>query len=467
MLRACLLIGLLLVAARPGAVERSDDGYGQVLLYPYFSAGSELSTVVSVTRTVSAVDRPREEPLAISVVVRLDTGDASGTVASEAFTVLLAPHASWNFTLSPLHGRTALTTASSTCAFRGEAPLEESPAVFAVDGVEGWIEVYVLGLGKPGLGILDLQQQRRCAEIGERLAGLSAADWLVPAGNLLRGGAHLVSVSTGTSFSLPTVALKDFTDTSAWPFGEHPTLADVSPPVARVPTRSGDPLVATFVEHPVDAVSAVLMDAQWEVDFTSDPALGAQTDLVIVSPTREWYVGGETTRAPFASHQILSPNGAVRTEGRLQDRDGNLSTAAGSAEAPQAKCTPPPTRVPQPGPAMGTSVVVVHFAPQPALPSARTVVMGHRGLHPGTCFSEAVPVWQRITSGRLALRFDLRPDIGIGSLISDEGHVFTGLPVIGAALTKAVNGDVGGSLANFGLVQWISRTAGSPLLAGD
>jgi hypothetical protein len=460
--RLFVLIGLLTAVTALGAVERSDDGYGQVLLYPYFSASSELSTVASITRTVSLVDRPNEQPLAISVVVKVDAGDAAGTLSSEHFTVLLAAHASWNFTLSKVDGRTALTTDSSTCAYRNGVPLVNGPAMFAAEGAEGWVEVYVLGRSATALDLGGLLQQRQCAEIAARLEGLSAAEWLVAAGNELRGNAHLVDVPSGTSYSLPTVALRDFVDSPPWDFDREPDLADVAPPIARFRNSAGERLDATFSEHPVDAVSAVLMDAQWEVDFTSEPMIGAQTDLVIVAPTRQWYVGEETTRAPFASHNILSPNGAVETEGRLQDRDGNVITPGVATSNAQLKCTPPPTVIPQPGPRIGTSLVVVQFAPQPALSSVRTTPMQHRGPNSATCFSLPVPVWQRITSGRLALRFDLRPEIGIGGLVSDEGHAFTGLPVIGAGLTKAVNGDVSGSLANFGLVQWIARTAGNP-----
>ncbi|MGQ0798587.1 MAG: hypothetical protein ACT4NL_00540 [Pseudomarimonas sp.] len=462
MLRSMVLIGLLAAATGNAAVERSNDGYGQVLLYPYFSAGAELSTVASVSQTVSLLDVNAEEPLAISVVVKLDTGDTAGTLVSEHFTVFLAPHASWNFTLSQVQGRTALSTDSTTCAFRDESALTTGPVTFANVGAEGWIEVYLLGRTKTERGIGELLRLRQCAQIAERLDGLSAAEWLVPVGKALRGAAHLVDIPSGTSYSLPTVALKDFADTPQWGFSDQPTLADVSPPVAHVVASDGDWLDARFSANPVDAVSAVLMDARWEVDFTSEPALGARTDLVIVAPTREWYVGGTPTRAPFASHPSFSPNGSPRTIGRLHDRSGNVRTPPFQSASAQLKCTPPPTVVPQLGPAIGSSLVVVQFAPQPTLQSQRSYPMQHRSVGGGTCFTAPVPVWQSITSGRLALQFDIHPDLGVGSLTSDEGLVFTGLPVIGAALTKAVNGGVGGSLANFGLVQGISRTAGSP-----
>jgi hypothetical protein len=451
MLRAVILAGLLAAGSTVAAVERSSDGYGQVLLFPYFSTNGALSTVATITRTVGPFDSSSRAPLAISVVVKVDTGDAAGTLSTEHFTVLLDDHASWTFTLSQVDGRAALSTDSAACAFRGQTRLPDGPVLFSTAGNEGWVEVHALGN-------TSIPANLRCSEIEAEFAGLPASEWLTPVGNELRGAAHLVDVPSGTSYSLPTVALKNFVDAPVrGGFDDQPTLADASPPIARVVSGNGERVASTFSEHPIDAVSAVLMDAQWEVDFTSDPGLGARSDLVIVAPTRRWYVDGVSTRAPFASDPEVSPNGAVATVGRLHDRNGSVVTSSAAA-----KCTPPIPVFRQRGPQIGTSVVVVHFAEQTALDSLRSYEMPHRGPGGAICITDEAPVWQRIRSGKLALNFDVSPTLGVGRLISDEGHVFLGLPVIGVAVTKAVNGDVDGSLANFGLVQWISRTAGYP-----
>lgn len=432
------------------AVERSSDGYGQVLLVPYFAALEQLSTLVSITPTVSRWDI-YELPRAISVSVHLLAEDAGGTPTRKDFTVVLPPNASWNFALARADSGTVLHASGRACVFARDG-LVDASALPLQGGSEGWVEAYALG--EVTLSTLRFHmEQGDCGAVGNSIASLNAADWLAAPRNELRGTAHLVDVPSGSSFSMPLVALSDFRDAPFWSgFGQSPELADVRPAVAVVRTADGTRRVSTFATHPVDAVSAVLTDTQWEVDFTIEPGLSAQTDLVILAPTRPWYVQAERQRAPFIDNHRPWEDPGVTTAGRLHDRDGQVNSTPASA-----KCSPPAVLVPQRGPSIRDALVVAQFGRTGLLQSARAFTLVHRGLGGAACVTDEVPLWQRMQSGRLALSFASPLADDTARLVSDEGHEFIGLPVIGAAFSKAVSNDTPLLRASFGLVQPIAR----------
>jgi hypothetical protein len=117
------------------------------------------------------------------------------------------------------------------------------------------------------------------------------------------------------------------------------------------------------------------------------------------------------------------------------------------------------------GPGIDGSIVVAEFAETPyILKSRRGREVQYEIFEPNTCYTADGPVYQYVTSGRLALQFDRLPDEGVGRLVSDEGHVFTGLPVIGVGITAAVHvvDFDAGVFSYFGLIQPISRVPGYP-----
>lgn len=447
-LASILMLGLTLPAS---GVERSDDGYGQVLLVPYVAAREQLSTLVSITPTVADYDL-WVMPRVLSVSVHLLSDEADGAPSRTDFTVVLPANASWNFALARADGGTVLLGGGRACVF-ADGGLIDASSLPLQGGSEGWIEVYALG----AVTLSALRQPmgpNQCTVIANTIASLDATDWLAAPRNELRGAAHLVDVPSGSSFSMPLVALRDFRDAPFWAgFGQSPELDDVQPATAVVRTADGAPRVSTFATHPIDAVSAVLTDAQWEVDFTIEPGLSAQTDLVILAPTRRWYVQGESQRAPFIdNHQLPYEAPGVVTSGRLHDRDGAVNH-----EPDSAKCSPPLTLIHQRGPSIADSLTVAQFGQTGLLDSARAFTLVHQGLGGSLCVTEEAPLWQRMASGRLALSFASRPAGGSARLVSDEGHEFIGLPLIGAAFSKAVSGDTPLLRASFGLMQPIAR----------
>lgn len=450
MIRNTVLILMVAFSTPALPVERSDDGYGQVLLVPYVAAREELSTLVSITPTTAPRDL-YELPRVLGVSVHLLTDNLGAEPVREEFTVVLPANASWNFAMTRADGNTVLLTNGRTCVFKRDGLVEASTVLLRGDS-EGWMEAYTLG--EVTLDALRAPMERGdCSAIAEIVAPLDAADWLATPRNELRGAAHLVDVPNGSSFSLPLVALRDFRDAPFWAGpGHSPDLADVRPAQAVVRTDDGERRVSTFSAHPIDAVSAVLTDAQWEVDFSIEPGLSFQTDLVILAPTRPWYVQGDRQRAPFIDNHFPWEAPGVITQGRLHDRDGRVNSTP-----PAAKCSPPLTLLHQRGPSVDDSLAVVEFGRTGLLGSARDHTLTHRGLGGASCVTDEAPLWQRMQSGRLALSFAALRGGDAARLVSDEGHVFIGLPIIGAAFSKAVSNDTPLLRASFGLMQPIAR----------
>ena len=136
-LASILMLGLTLPAS---GVERSDDGYGQVLLVPYVAAREQLSTLVSITPTVADYDL-WVMPRALSVSVHLLSDEAGGAPSRTDLTVVLPANASWNFALSRAHGGTVLLGGGRACVF-ADGGLIDASSLPLQGGSEGWIEVY-------------------------------------------------------------------------------------------------------------------------------------------------------------------------------------------------------------------------------------------------------------------------------------------------------------------------------------
>jgi len=468
-----LLSACLLVASAGRAVELvAEHEAGEVLLFPHFTARSnsadDFMTLVTLSGRAAtdgdATDvAASADPVAVRVVFRVPAVEGHQPPPL-MINLLLRSEDSWTFVAS----RGALFTADASCAI---GPAGAITATMLRDGVplpgaEGWIEVFELGRVISADVIARLNRPDRgaaCAEIAALVPTLAADQWLTAPDNRLRGAAHFVSVSVGTSFTARPVVLRDFRDVPLYASASQdaPTLAHARPARADVILAERSRRTSWFSARPVDAVSAVLMTTEWELDFEISPGLAAGTDVVVTLPTRPWYVGSGGSHPPF-QHPTRG-DGSFELNARVFDREGSRPDLAAS------KCTPP-FSVPHLGPVIDAPLVKLKLGDRSTFlsPNARPLTYAVRDRSDcaiGGLVEQTLPA-AGIHSGRVTLQFVDGPRApldaaGFGQLISDEGHVFHGMPVIGTAATAVVNFNARpGVMANYGLDQPIVRRAG-------
>jgi hypothetical protein len=459
---ARLLAGGLsaLACATTHAVERDDAGFGQVLIFPYLSATGQFDTLVSLSNRRMDPDAGSRRTAAVRVALHFVGAEA---LPPQYFDVYMPFNATWAFAIRRDDAGVWLSTSGPDCVIDAEGnALNGEPYRLPDAAREGWIEVYELGsiqdVELASMIMTHVNAPHNRPPLCEQAAALvpTLEDWLGAPANRLRGVSHLVDGPSGTSFTLAPAVLRDFRDSAFYPTPGQagPTLADALPPQAVIRNADGTRRVSSFAAAPIDAVSAVLMDTRWDHDFTVEPDIAAETDLIVLSPTRAWYVDGEASRAPFAHHATHAVDGKVRTTGQLSGRI--------VAPFEWSKCTPVPPRPQQFGPVIDDSLVVARFAASSLLGSDRAQSIEYAEYLSMICYARQIPVWERLLAGSFSLDFDSLTDHGIGRLVSDEGHVFHGLPVVGAAIARAVNGNVGGALANYGITQPLTRSRDHP-----
>ncbi|HRQ63393.1 MAG TPA: hypothetical protein PKZ76_00770 [Xanthomonadaceae bacterium] len=457
MTRVFVCFGLLMLAlgsAPLSAVERSRDGFGDVLLFPYFSVGGSVDTMLSVGARDVVPGPAASGAVALRVVLRFASPAPGVDIDPLFFHVYLGASDSWTMVLAREQGQLSVLSADQSCvqagrpgALLGGLPVRLQETVlpqFDIDRAEGWIEVYELG-GIAHGDVGTAARTRSCETLWQLLDTQDPESWLTAPADRLRGVVHLVDAAGGTGYSFAPVALARFRDAPVFTTVDlpYPGLADASPAQARLTFSDGVQRTSSFAAAPVQAVSAVLMDIQWDMDFTAESVIAAETDLVLTLPTRPYRDDDGALLAPFRLRSELVRD--IPTQARVFDREGRIQDPAASP-----KCTPPPQI--QPGPRLDGDLNVIAFGSDGLLESIRARPL--LWYDPGFCnMGPGVPVHERIQAGRFSLRFPA------DELVSDEGHVFFGIPAIPLALSRAVNGDLGGVRANYGLTQPVARAA--------
>lgn len=455
-----LCLACLLWSQPVDAVERSDDGFGQVLIFPYATATAGHVTLISISNRGSTGG---DGATAARVAVRLPGTDAQPFPVPHLFNVLLRDNDSWTFVLfETQQGLGLYNQDERTCVFAEQGVLNDPPFdgyAIPTETREGWIEVFELG----SIDSASVREQVRdadgkddCVALAERLSSLEATDWLGPPANRLRGMEHLVAVQSGTSFSVPPLVLRDFRDTPSFfpPTEDMPSLADPRPARAVVRLADGTHRISEFRDRPIDAVSAVLMSVELDVDFNIGQGLLAKTDLIALMPTRRWYIEPDAIHAPYSHPDV--EGGAIEVNALVYDRDGTAQPEGYS------KCTPPPMPPARLGPVLASDLAVIEFADDGMFDSSLAQPLTYAALDDfcgPILVARSLP--GTLDTGRVTLQFlsgprAPTPSDGFGRLVSDEGHVFRGLPIIGLALSSFVNEHaVPGMMANFGVTQQI------------
>ena len=443
------------------AVNLSENGTGQVLLFPYYTAQGNEETLLTVVNTTGN-----------GKVVKIRFREAYNSREVLDFNIYMSKYDVWTGKVLNNNGTAALVTYDNTCtvpkltvgspiSFRtynydGSKAASGYPADGAPTGVdrtlEGYVEIIEMGvpddsaptwdadnLGR-GDGVPDYQHvsgtPQNCDTMvnnwkpGHVWAGAANTGMNPPNGGIF-GSLAIINVQTGTEVAVAATALNNVYDAPkhADPGDENPTLGQASPPVSDVVDDTGGAggvnIISDTWPTGIDAVSAVLMAQHVYNEYTVNPAVEAESAWIVTFPTKWAYVDqtNNTVNAPFTQSFFLPDNAAGEHVGRgkacepvnvvAYDREEHYNTT-------ELDFSPRP---PGGGFELCYEVNVMQFDKSNVF-SAKNTVSTLSNL-PGT-------------AGWLDMSFT-----NAGHVITAGGHNYRGLPVIGFKATVLGNSNVG------------------------
>ncbi len=470
-----LVVSLACLALTPtaDAVSLSQNGRGQVLIYPYYTARGTNDTLFSIVNSRFIYEGSQVK----AVKVRFREGRNSRPVAD--FNVYLTPGMAFTAMVTrDANGHPVLRTQSPACtvprftpstAMPGWTELPFSNAAYAgydqagsglERAAEGFFEAIemgevVMGYILPGgknlneaimyANPIDIVTTQDCDAVANAWAS-GGAFWttggseLQAPGGRLFGMGTIINVAQGTDYSFDPVVLTDFSSTKRHtaPGSASPNLGDADPVSVVV---ADDAVYTSTWDTGRDAVSAVLAKTVVFNEYIAKtPQLDAATDVILTYPTKGLHVvresdTGQSSTSPFgAAFDDMAPAGAGATGARLAD---------GSS---QGACV---------------GIYMRRYAND-----GRRSDHGHVSipapfpLDPGyACWSTSVFSFGNVLDSQVAVAISEYAATPFGwieilqtsaSLTSKEGHRHVGLPVIGFAIEKYVNGNLNGVLSNYG-----------------
>ena len=469
-LRSLFVLSVLAWVSQVQAVSLSQNGRGQVLIHPYYTARGGNDTLFSVANTTAAGKAVR---------IRFREGRNSRTVLD--FNLYLGPDATWTGAVQlDQSGTPVLRTWDDGCttpqfvasAATGATEIPFTNANYAnydragsgLDRArEGFFEIIEMGeisrsftlqTGKNFLAAA-MTVAGDCAAIanawgtGGAFLTSGGTELTVPTGGLV-GMGMIINVAQGTDYSYDPVALSGVYSTSRHtaPGSASPNLADADPHSLIL---ANDQAYASTWDHGIDAVSAVLMHQTAINEYiTSTPTLDATTDLVYTFPPKSFYVvresdTGQATRAPFAAKfDDMAPIGSDTTTGPLLADGTSTGACEIGAENRYARsglqnypypAGDTPTGKPSFGGACWSACVL----------SLGNVLSSSNLINdPPIASTSYYTTFGRIEVSFPPFQFSTR------AMVSKEGTKYIGLPMIGFAVQKYINGNLNGVLANYG-----------------
>lgn len=464
-LTQALLAGLAGTAGLIGssaAVNINPDGLGQVLIYPYYTVRENQFTTMSVVNTT---DRTK------AVKVRFLEGKASQEVLD--FNLYLSPFDVWTgFVVAegddptgaeggrlfsndnsctvpaiPVGGQPFLTFAYAGDEVEDDSMNRGSEGYIEViemgdienAEIEGWIKHDSDGVPANCAGVRNLWRPSNptgawFADAGQD--GVTTADTVAGQGGLF-GGASVVNGPAGTIAQYTATAIDGFS-TSVLHYRPGNTLPSLVEAQQNGILFDNGVLINGIFDSGIDAVSGVLTLDSVINEYVIEQEIAGATDWVFTFPTKRSYVGTDgVMNRPFMG--TLGPNGACQS----------ISIAYWDREE-QEPFTPPGEINFSPEPPPDTpdplnlcwEVSVLQFNDDGEI--GKGVFGSQNASAVGVEFENG---WAQVgfprsaTTDRYTLQFENADD--------GQDYLIEGLPVVGFAAYQAVNGDVGGALANY------------------
>jgi hypothetical protein len=399
--------------------------------------------------------------------------------------VLTTPDNSCTVPAIPLAGFPFVTFAFDGSA--GNAPRDHNvtalPRYSNIDRTrEGYVEMIEMGVVQAGSAFANAATHNtagrpaNCALLtqawlpsGSWSSTNGAANIQLPTGGLYGSGA-IVNAAEGIMYSYDAVALEGFYTNGNAPAALHtdpvrvvPNLgsADSGGGVSRstVIANNGQTLVVD-TWAPVglvgaaggwDSVSALFMHDNVYNEYVTAASLGATSEWVLNFPTKNFYVDRATARAPFSNvffATTTAPGACERYSIGIWDREEQIPRDVPGGLVP----SPPP---PGPSPLIPVfcyEAQVVSFnqtltAISPGFRS-ETANLGARYAEniPANSGPGGTPANTAFGAGHARLTFG---ETSQRLINPTSGNRYQGLPVIGFWTLRAINGNLGGTLANY------------------
>lgn len=434
------------------AVHVNPDGTGQVLVFPFYTVESGQDTYINLANTTDQYK---------AVKVRILESMNSQEVLD--FNLYLSPHDHWSAVItSDAGGGAAITSNDNSCtvplAISNNATVPFRRFQFTQDSVngiertrEGYIEVIEMGTifgssyqsailhdsnGVPG----------NCAFLDAAWA--SGGSWDLSDGDDgvtdVTGGLYgygvLIDVEEGTDASYDAVAIDDWIDSQGAGFF-HSGPGDLFPSIASDADLGYDVfdeggVVSGIAFSGADSVSATMMQAAISNDYVLENDISAGTDWVVTFPTKRFYVNQTPPAEPF-TNDWNSTNSTACEIFSIEYWNREEGTPVDPIDPNDFSPLPPPGEIPTFSFCYEANDLTFNES-NVLSASGRTGV----NLNLESGFENG---WARIDF----------TGSGIGAFDNDrelqtQNHVFFGLPVVGFAVQRYVNGELpNGVLSNY------------------
>ena len=502
-LTAAVLAGLAGAAGIVGsaqAVNINSDGLGQVLIYPYYTTNGGNATVLSVVNTTGS---------AKAVKVRFKEGKNSREVLD--FNLYMSAYDVWTAAIANVEGTPSLVVNDNSCTvpyLYGNGGVQPF-LVFGMDDLadpdafgdisratEGYFEMIEMGTIESEsatetsathvAGEMDTCDDPVAAwTLDDNLSGDGgywrdentgdpAIDIEAPSGGLF-GGAAVINVANGAMYSYDAKAINGYSDEQRFgtlhgePGDSFPSLNSGNITVGKIFDQYGNVQQSMDFARGVDAVSYVFMHDSVMNEYTTNSAIGANTEWVMTFPTKSYYVyddesGSTEPVAPF----ISTWDGTTETSceivelNTIYDRNEQtiVPTIPGGEPIPPIVSPAPPDIEIPPNPIVPFElcyeVSVIQFGAYASTGiDVRSEILGSSNFH--TIDNTAlgfVNGWARLDMYNYVddanedgiPEFETRTELG----------GLNGLPVTGFSVQRSVNGFLGDGadvLANYGGIQ--------------
>ena len=282
------------------AASMDESGFGEVLIYPYYTVNENLNTLFSVVNTTDDVK---------ALKIKFLEGDNAQEVLN--FNLYMSPKDVWSAALVAQGDGVELITTDTSCVALADQSTSFTTEFFIRDSGEdgsqrmrdGHFQIIEMGtVIDPVLGMAATQFNGRphdCGAIeaawqaGGQWAENSDQGMAANTGGLF-GSALIVDVREGSAMSYRADAIKGFYSADRFmhtePNNFEPTLASAAP----VSTILYDD--KAYVSHwnlGTDAISALLMRDKIHNEFVLASGIDAQTEFIVTFPTKHFYTQPE------------------------------------------------------------------------------------------------------------------------------------------------------------------------------
>ncbi|MES2935985.1 MAG: hypothetical protein V4805_21160 [Pseudomonadota bacterium] len=431
----------LLVVAPSHAVSLSQDGLGQVLIYPYYTVRGGFDTYLSV---LNQTDKAK------AVKVRFRESMNGRNVLD--FNLYLGAKDVWTAAITATPTGAKLITADKSCTSPAIPAGGKDFANFAFSGAdavpgfvqsgadrqtesldrtrEGYFEIIEMGTitsTAVAMAVTHLADvPANCAMVQApsiNMASDARANAVAPPSGGLAGTATLINVPAGTDYSYDPVVLSAFSNLNIWqpPGTGLPDLSSASPKTSVL--IKDEAVIRSEWATGEDAVSALIMHFTLLNEFVLEPTTLSGTDWVVTMPTKHFYVPvwGDATLsiAPFVTE--FGAGAWCEPAGRFQRWSREGKGLSFDSMFP----TPPP--VDTLSLCWESSVVTFNHSNVLASPHSENFSVN-------------------VDNGWTHLNFDWYAR----QMYSLNGDTYVGLPTIGFMVQDFVNGNVNGLLSNYG-----------------